>query len=459
MPNKYMKKGLRRFLKETGGNVAMMTALVAGPLTLTLGGAVDLMRFAAAKAELRGAVDAGLLAAAHLDNDTNVETEIQRYLQSNLDHRFMDYRNVNVTVTEERRLNGKFVDINADITIDTFFLGMMGKDSVTVSVTSSGEQTYTAVEVALVVDISSSMNGSRLVNLRTAMDTFIETVLKEEVADITSISIIPFGGHVNVGDDYKHFANLDNEDDNDDTDHSDGHKYNGCFELLPEDYSDNTFELHDGEWRDITPHFWKYVNFNPWCPSGNNEAIFLSNNPDELKDLVEAFTLSDGTGMDIGAAWGLKALSPKMRGVLKGDFEDVRPTDYNSDTIKALVMMTDGGITPQFRPTQSGCIRARDNNLAHNDHKECQEFLFEDETYRHTKSVAVDYFEDVCAEAVENNILVFTIGFEISAGSNQDIYLRGCPQNESQYYFVESTDIEAAFSSIAASINGIRLTM
>ena len=51
-----------------------------------------------------------------------------------------------------------------------------------------------------------------------------------------------------------------------------------------------------------------------------------------------------------------------------------------------------------------------------------------------------------------------TIGFQITDGSAADLLLEDCASSLSQYYFVETIDLEAAFQGIAASISKLRVT-
>ena len=433
----------------------MVFSLVAIPIAVLLGGATDLMRYASARSELQGAIDSGVLAASQFDRKVSANETIKEYLRLNIDRKQINPDNVTLSITEKKVINKITVDITASTEINTYFLSLIGRDKMKVTASTQATQEYQAIEVSLVLDISSSMRGTRLINLRNATKDFIDAMFDDGEKDLTSISIIPFGGAVNTGNQFQHLIDMVSADSNNDTDFSDGHMWNGCFELKPSDYNDSKFTGT----RDIMPHFWKYVNFNPWCPEAVNEAIFLSNDVEELKDLADAFTLSDGTGMDIGAAWGLKALSPKMRGEFSGEFSSERPAEYNDDTLKVLVLMTDGGITPQYRPTQSGCIRARNRDFRFNFQRWCQTLLYNNvRNDRHDSQKAVSYFNSICQEARRNNIIVYTIGFQIRPGSNQDRYLSQCPQSVSHYYLVEDTDISKAFSSIAASISGIRLT-
>ena len=63
----------------------------------------------------------------------------------------------------------------------------------------------------------------------------------------------------------------------------------------------------------------------------------------------------------------------------------------------------------------------------------------------------------VCDVAKENNILVYTIGFDINSGGDSDHLLEYCATASSYYFFVEGLDINSAFEDIAASLNALRI--
>lgn len=473
--------GRKRLLGCRRGNVSMMTALVAGPLVILLGGAVDLMRFANVRAEMQGALDSGVLAAAAISNTRSADLIIDEYLAANVDSRLVNVDDIVTEVTPRRDVSGSYVDVSATYAMDTYFLKMLGINSMSVGASASGQQEWQAVEVSLVVDISSSMNNTKLTALKQAGKDFVDEILKDDVVDITSISLIPFGGTVNLGDDFLSYVDTSTIDSGGhDLNFSDGHWWNGCFELGVGDFDDGDF---DSTSNPTVPHFWKWTDFNPWCPEDVNEAIFVSNNAGQLRTAIDGMTRSDGTGMDIGAAIGLKALSPDWNTVISNSTFPDRPTAYNSETLKALVIMTDGEITQQNRPAALQC-KTYDNDpwKVDGDGKGCEEY----ETFGCIEAnwkkkrdpdkkkiiqcegpkpdsgkngaTAKQNFRDVCEKAKEQGIVVYTVGFQIDKTKDSHTLLGDCASSVSQYYLVEDTDIDEAFSAIAASINGVRIT-
>ncbi|MGV6802120.1 MAG: pilus assembly protein TadG-related protein [bacterium] len=463
----------KRFLKNQSANIGLMTALMVAPLTMMLGGAVDLMRFANVRAEMQGAIDSGILAAASLKNARPVDTVVQEYLAANLDSKMINFDNVKTSITPRKDESGRYVTVSASYPMDTYFLKLMGINSLSVKASASGQQKWQAVEISLVVDISSSMNNTKLSALKTAAKDFVDEILEDEVLDITTISLVPFGGTVNLGDDFLGYvSNATIDPDGHDLNFSDGHLWQGCFEFGKNDFDDDDFESSHNA---AIPYFWKYVDFNPWCPASNNEALFLSNSRTDLKNAIDGLSRSDGTGMDIGAAVGLKALSPAWKGVISNPAFPDRPVAYAGETLKVMVVMTDGEITQQSRPAARQCKKKKNNkqcktyesfgcieaNKRKKKNPDKGDYIFcegpKPESGK-SKAVATNNMESICDQAKENDIVVYTVGFQINTAKDSDRLLRECASSISQYFYVEDTDIGTAFSAIASSINGIRIT-
>lgn len=441
MLNIKVKKSKHRFWEASKGNVAMITALMFPSMVLILGGAVDLMRFSNVRTEIQGALDSGVLAAASIGNQRPVQTVVAEFLQANIDSDIVDIGDISFTATSTTNAGGRSVVINATTSMQTYFLKLVGIDAMTVNVSAGGRQDWLAVEIALVLDVSGSMaNNGRIGNLRTAGQEFIDAIITPDVLDISTISVIPFGSTVRLGDDFRKYIDPSTEDNNHDFNINDGSNWKGCLSIRDSDMNDSAFVLN-GE--PVMGRFkqggWKM------CPRRRNESVFVSNNATLLKDTIGDLRPGNEyrgqTRMDIGTAIGVKALSPNMRGEYNTVFSGTRPTDYNGETLKALVIMTDGNMTTAYEPlfcTQPNFACVDEGN--------------------HTVENMRTKFQELCDFAVDNGIIVYTIGFGINSGSQADSDLMDCVDNANNYYLVENTNIDNAFSAIASSINGARIT-
>ncbi|WOI54027.1 TadE/TadG family type IV pilus assembly protein [Parvularcula sp. LCG005] len=429
------------------GNVAIMAALLILPTFALLGGAIDISRAIQQRIELQRAVDAAVLAASSLTNERDMTAVAEEYLATNLATSRINFSDIDLTITAVEDNSGRRVRVEAAYALSTMFLPLIDIDSLDISAESGGRQDWQRVEIALVLDVSGSMAGTRIANLITAGEDFIDTILTDEVRDLTSVSIIPFGTHVNVGDEFKFFVNPSTIDNHLDNDFHDGHRWQGCLNLRPSHFSDLSWTSYS-----MTPlpeyfHYGVGELFSPYrsCPRNNNRALYQSNNSTDLINKIKALTaesdLAGLTSIDEGTLIGLKSLSPDMRGRFGGSFAHVRPADFRAETLKVLIVMSDGNMNKYFQP------------------KTCWEFTLFCSELLFTNEAAESNFLTLCQDAKTKGVIVFTIGFGIDAGSNADTVLRSCASTVANYYLIDNTEIEAAFSAIAANINRVRIFM
>ncbi|MEM1192151.1 MAG: TadE/TadG family type IV pilus assembly protein [Pseudomonadota bacterium] len=419
---------IRQYLKNKCGNVAMMTGLMVIVIFVVGGGAVDFIRMTTARAEMQAAVDSAVLAAASLTNNRPPIAVANDYFEKNFDGSRFDLDNVRFNpVIEQNKAFLKEVRATATADMPTYFIGLLdiltggGDNSLkTLALEISGKaaESEQFLEIALVLDVSGSMAGARISNLQTAGEDFINKIFDDTVPNQVSVSIVPFSSNVNLGGLYADFA---------DTSVTGNTPAKPCTFYDDADYTSLDFSNQLAPVNQGTPNNKDTIeNDRSRCTTA--EAIFNSDNRTALVDTVRNFVAAGRTDAHIGLMWGAKALSPDLRGDLAGDFND-RPKNYSQRTVKALVVMTDGDINPI--PLLDGSVPI---------------------------GPATEDFGDLCTEAKNNNIIVYSIGFDITANSAADVMLRDCASTLSQYYFVEGLDVASAFDGIVASILALRIT-
>lgn len=65
---------------------------------------------------------------------------------------------------------------------------------------------------------------------------------------------------------------------------------------------------------------------------------------------------------------------------------------------------------------------------------------------------------NVCSASKSENVVIYTIGFEISSGGTAETTLQSCASSIAHYYSAEGVNINDAFSSIASNVVNLRLT-
>jgi len=371
---------LNRMLKDQSGSMTFFIAMLFTTMIGVAGIAIDIARFEASRTEIQSHLDNATLAAASLRQTVTPSAVVEDYMSTaGLDAVYdVQVTNEVATITYRR------VEATATITLDTYFMKIFGVDDLGLVVQSSAEERVPHVEVSLVLDISGSMNGSRLNSLIPAAQEFVDTLL--DANDVTnenrvSISLIPYNMQVNAGE--KLFTQVYGTPD---------HDGSYCAEWSSDAFDELGFStaemdqaVHMG-YTNTSYYTYGYLN-QPYCRDEDDGQILpFSFDADELKLQIGNLTARGNTSIDIGVKWGAALLDPSARSVvdslatewqidadtgefdtdpvtgaiIKTDRQAVdpgfigRPVDYDDDvTLKVLVVMTDGENTTEYRVKSS----------------------------------------------------------------------------------------------------------
>lgn len=222
---------LLRFLKDVGGNYAMMTAVLMVPLLGALALGVDYTEMSRQRQVTLHALDAAGIATARriLEGATDAEAHdyAQQFFQANL--RSVDPSKVTLRVQLPSNQPGReTLKLGADLRYDPFFLPsfVMGTADSAESLHFSAHseiRLQNTLEVALVLDNSGSMNetgtGSgrkRMDLLKEAATELVSTIAQraqqmKQVAEPVRFSVVPFAGTVNVGPQHASASWMDTE--------------------------------------------------------------------------------------------------------------------------------------------------------------------------------------------------------------------------------------------------------
>lgn len=297
------------------------------------------------------------------------------------------------------------------------------------------------VEVALVIDISSSMKNARIAEAKASAKLFVEQLLEDDsIQGRVSISLIPFGGTVRVPVEMQNLLQTPEEGLEAYSPNWIDGEWNQCFELDIDDIKDGI--KYDETYR-VLPDFYSWNSTNPWCPLAGNEFMPLTNDAEALTAKIDGFTLSDGTGSDHGMHWGYESLNHYWENKLPGGLADT-PAAYYTGVKKVIVFMSDGGITSQHY------VRDQDmtGNVPFNSRKKT----------RITKANTLAAFEHICDKAKVEEIEVYTIAYLITRASHKEP-LQNCASSDLHYVDAQSGDLEKIFKNIAASISPLRISM
>jgi len=347
-----------RFMRREDGTITTFALMVFILMVAVAGIAIDIMRYETQRVQLQYTLDRSVLAAASVTQPLNPVDVVENYFEIS---GLQDYR-LNVDV--EEGLNFRRVEAYAEIEVPTLFMHMFGVRVLTSPAEGAAEEVIQNIEVSLVLDISGSMGwGSKMTNMQTAARDFVTEMLQANQNDngnLVSISIIPYNGMVNLGEPLESVFTLSNE-----------HTQSSCVRFTDEQFTRTNIDI--GEQIERIAH-WDFDDYfqiddfdSPYCPTDNYGAILPFEHDEQvLHDFIDDLNAEGWTAIDLGMKMAVALLDPTSRdrvnaliasGDVHADYEN-RPSEYNDpETMKVIVVMTDGENTNQYdirQPYKSG---------------------------------------------------------------------------------------------------------
>ena len=474
------------FAKREDGMVTIFACLMIFCMLMVGGIGVDMMRHEMERTAMQSVSDRAVLAAADLDQDLEPEAVVRDYFAKS---GMQDYVQ---GVTVDSGLSFKTVTVDARTRVNTMFMDYLGVQHLNVGALSTAQERASNVEISLVLDISGSMRFSNRMNeLRPAASDFIQTVLSSETGQFTSINLVPYAGQTNPGPfmfnrlngqryptipldesaggipEAQSHGNLPaGEEGGVGSDPNTRYVYpnvSSCLDVNPTGFSDT--QLPAGALYPQTPHFmnwniaWNVMEWG-WCPQDDQSIQYMSNDVNHLTNFINTMRMNDGTGTHYAMKWAVAMLDPSSRddvtalanaGLASPDFIG-RPADYNDpETAKYIVLMTDGQITQQVRPSDTMDLENPTRELGRGRGGDRRNIT--------SASTNVASFFEQCNLAKSRQpqpIIVFTIAFD--APGTPERQMRECASSEAHFYTADTNNIGDVFDSIARQISKLRLT-
>lgn len=198
-----MKTAFKNAARNERGNVAMIAALAILPILMIAGFAVDFQLTMTQKARVQSTIDSAVLAATKSleqgRSKEEVTEEVNAYFRAVLnrsENSSLSCGLLNIVYDDEE------YEIHAGVSCsnETTLAKIAGHDHLDFKVNSSATYGMGSIEVALVLDTTGSMSGSRITALKAAAKDFIDIVIKDEQDPFYSkAAIIPYAVAVNAG--------------------------------------------------------------------------------------------------------------------------------------------------------------------------------------------------------------------------------------------------------------------
>lgn len=395
------------FRREEDGAMTFLTISIFVIVMMVAGICVDAMMAEMRRSKLQDTLDRAVLSAASLDQNMSPEAVVQEYLDNPV---------LAGTVTDIQVTQGigfKSVRASAETTFNTKFMhwnwstrmptktiddgGNLVTDftdpesmraqteaitSFTMAASSAAEESVGGVEISMVLDVSGSMNSNnRLPNLKVAAKDFVDTLTNNTEDGKLSISIVPYATQVSAPESLVEHLNFTNE-----------HSYSNCVNFTAADFEQTSIDpaaslkrtMHFDVWntfdgRDDDPM--KLVQ-SPICveaTDNSREMMVVQKDATSLKAFIDSMWGGGNTSIDVGMKWGTAFLDPTFQPVVQNMIDDPdqhihpdfsgRPSEFDSsETLKVIVLMTDGQNTSQYYLDDS--FRTGESNIWWNEQEE-----------------------------------------------------------------------------------------
>lgn len=439
---------LEHLYKEKSGAAAIVFGLTLPIVVTAVGFSVDMSQAFVTRERLSRALDAAALAAAALasDDQTLVEDKVQDFLDANYPEGVIGTQvDMSVVINPDENT----VSVVATGRVKTAFLGIIGHDYVNVTVDSTVKREGRSVEVAMVIDITGSMAGEKIADLKVAAHSLIDILIQEDQESefYSKLAIVPYSNSVNVGA----YAGQVRGTFTNGTCTTPGCQY---YNFINATGGTRTFQISScvseragvNAYTDVAPS----SNFlGRVYPAGNNpcplsQIVPLTTSKSTLDAAIDALTVSGSTAGHIGIAWGWYMVSPNF-GYLWP--EESRPAAYETEKLlKVVVIMTDGSFNT---PYCNGVIAkdATSGSGSASDHINCNA----------PNGSSFNQARNLCDAMKAQDIVVYTVGFQVPL-AGQDV-MNYCASDPTYAYNADDgEELNNAFISIANSINSLYIS-
>ncbi|MHA7900712.1 MAG: pilus assembly protein TadG-related protein [Henriciella sp.] len=414
--------------RDTRGQVAVFLGLSLLPMCAVLGFALDISRQVAADRHLEYATDFASLAGVRAMHDASLNDAAIQLIATNAYHAQLATVHSDVDCeapTVEIDRTNQSVTVAGGCSFPTMFGARISSlDSMAVSGTATARIDLTELEIALMLDISESMNGAKLDELKTAAKQLVSEIMTASGA--AKFALVPYSTAVNAS---VYGNRAMGRADNDDR-FGDGQDIVCVRERQgPEAETDAAPTL--GNW--VTELLHPVIRCDP------PPIVPLTSNRSDLNQAIDALITDEGdTAGNLGVAWSWYALSPNWNGIWPAASQAAA---YNNPDIEKVVILMTDGVFGQTFDLSLGVDFSKTNAVA------------------------------LCENMKAEGIRIFSVGFGLELDPVYDTapehfqihfpeyVLRKCATND-DHVFTASTGAELAdiYEIIAIRLLGTRLT-
>lgn len=439
----------RTFAADDRGSVAILFALIIVALCLFVGGAVDFARWVQARHQTIAAMDAAVLAGGRmLQLNESVETARAVALRYYVENTKGRTPVVDDTISFDAVDNNTAFAAMGNAYIETSFLSFAHIDRLPLLDVAKAEFSKadldmgglydSPIEISMMLDVTGSMGGSKIRDLRAAATDLVDIILSDHrMANPSRIAMIPFAESVRLPSS----ANARARGNPPDTvEVSSGW---GWYSRSYTYYRTPCVVERAGanRYTDAAPGPGNYVmafyNTSRQCGIDSDaQVVPLTTDKALLKRRISDLQASGTTAGHLGTAWAWYTLSPNWNALWDASSA---ATSYGGDTQKIAILMTDGEYNQQY-DSQGISTSATGSGSAVNGSSDSQA-------------------RSLCTNMKARGITVYTVGFALGRNSQAERTLNHCATDPTMSYTADTgAQLREAFRDIALKISKLHLT-
>ncbi|WP_054310296.1 TadE/TadG family type IV pilus assembly protein [Mesorhizobium sp. 1M-11] len=439
-----------RFGRDRHGNFMVMAGVIMGLLALAVGFAVDVGQMMNARSALSNAIDAAVTSTARdLTTGTATEQEatkaIKAFLSANSAGGILASDQIVLDKVELDR-TVRTLEVTAHVDVPLYFPLFGSEKTRRVSQTGAAVYSDRKLEVAMMLDVTFSMYGQKLADLKKAANSAAKIFLDGQDAanPRKRLAIIPYSDSVNVGPlaaksvfAEKYASDRLKTGGNTDAAMLKNQSVGNCATERPGPYQykedgPEVSMVHRDYYLD------KYAEHYDTDPCPSSEILPLTADLSAAQARIKGLVAVGGTAGHIGIQWTWYMLSEKWGSIMSAS---QRPAAKNPEKIgKFAILMTDGEFNLSYFDINN-YLNAYNNN---------------------GKLATREAAKTLCKAMRESGIEIFSVGFHLTE-TNAKATMKDCASPDSgktKHYYETSTgpELEKAFEEIARNIEGLALT-
>ncbi len=416
----------KRFAKDERGSLGVVMMLSSLTMLGAVSVSLDYSRMSGTRSSLSAATDAAALAAAQAPEATRLAIARQVF-----DANFREPESLTSFVALPfKRGTDEVMSVKATASVKMTLAQAIGYKTAAVGAASEAVVGNDAdLQISLVLDVTGSMGGTKLTNLKTSASNMVNTLFTRlQRANQVKIAVVPFSEYVNIGMGNRNASWMSNT-----ADYETRQEVCGWRKRRGED----TWECKD----EVTQFTWKGCAGSRDYPLNVRDENYLikpvpavhnvncstamlplTANQTTVLNSINALVATGNTYIPSGVMWGWAALS-------SGEpFNE--PVNPERDTKRYLVLMTDG------QNTISPSYPYHNNN---------------------STTTANTLTSEACANVKAAGIEIFSIAFQVTSTSLITL-LTNCASSSARFFNAENSDqLANSFDAIARQMTNLRL--